>query len=418
MKISKSLFLAFAGLGLFACSNEDVTEGGVQFEGNGAVTIKLMNPGTASRSVTDPTGGDNLTEVPVTGDITVCLYEKSDLTKPSQTMVFKDSEINKETEMTFWNVTEPGKITVSVNGGVADYENVAITDLQSAPGKIPAYGETVKFTLTEDMKSPNLANDHEADGGNKLEQGANDGDESKLYQIYTAKVKMAIPVARLEVSGITHKTHADTPDDVCAYKTLTIKGVYMDNLFVKGGKYAEDYTSSVDVDGFYNSNFGFGSELQNYCWDADKNLGTGITAILKDAITKDDNVGDNFLEKGAKWPKSIGEDGLQAQTFAYNFYPAPGGNSMPIFKIYFDTSVSSDPQKPLPAPRYAMITKYKVGNSELSSFEPGVIYRIVKAELSDKNIIGDEGGNTLYGVEVTVKEATWSIFDIDAEWAE
>ena len=25
MKISKSLFLAFAGLGLFACSNEDVT---------------------------------------------------------------------------------------------------------------------------------------------------------------------------------------------------------------------------------------------------------------------------------------------------------------------------------------------------------------------------------------------------------
>ena len=28
MKLSKSLFLAFAGLGLFACSNEDVVENG------------------------------------------------------------------------------------------------------------------------------------------------------------------------------------------------------------------------------------------------------------------------------------------------------------------------------------------------------------------------------------------------------
>lgn len=38
MKLSKSLFLAFAGLGLFACSNEDVTDN--QFpEGLGAVTV-------------------------------------------------------------------------------------------------------------------------------------------------------------------------------------------------------------------------------------------------------------------------------------------------------------------------------------------------------------------------------------------
>ena len=40
MKISKSLFLAFAGLGLFACSNEDVTEnGGIQGGATGMVQI-------------------------------------------------------------------------------------------------------------------------------------------------------------------------------------------------------------------------------------------------------------------------------------------------------------------------------------------------------------------------------------------
>lgn len=41
MKISKSLFLAFAGLGLFACSNEDVTtENGIP-SGKGAVTSTI-----------------------------------------------------------------------------------------------------------------------------------------------------------------------------------------------------------------------------------------------------------------------------------------------------------------------------------------------------------------------------------------
>lgn len=40
MKISKSLFLAFAGLGLFACSNEDVTENG-GIEGVKNVVVKI-----------------------------------------------------------------------------------------------------------------------------------------------------------------------------------------------------------------------------------------------------------------------------------------------------------------------------------------------------------------------------------------
>lgn len=47
MKISKSLFLAFAGLGLFACSNEDVTEnGGIEGVKNVSVTLNLPKAGT------------------------------------------------------------------------------------------------------------------------------------------------------------------------------------------------------------------------------------------------------------------------------------------------------------------------------------------------------------------------------------
>lgn len=43
MKLTKSLFLAFAGLGLFACSNEEITDnGGVQ--GEATVSVRIDEP--------------------------------------------------------------------------------------------------------------------------------------------------------------------------------------------------------------------------------------------------------------------------------------------------------------------------------------------------------------------------------------
>lgn len=54
MKLTKSLFLAFAGLGLFACSNEEVNQGAI--EGVADVAVKIDIPGlTASRAAVDYT---------------------------------------------------------------------------------------------------------------------------------------------------------------------------------------------------------------------------------------------------------------------------------------------------------------------------------------------------------------------------
>lgn len=53
MKISKSLFLAFAGLGLFACSNEDVTTG-VDNSGDNSIVIKLDGLSAEGRSIGAP----------------------------------------------------------------------------------------------------------------------------------------------------------------------------------------------------------------------------------------------------------------------------------------------------------------------------------------------------------------------------
>lgn len=417
MKLNKFFMLGMVGLAFAACSNE---EDAVSFpDGGGAVTVKLVNPSVLTKTVTDPTEGNG--NVTITGDITISLYDNQ-TDNVSQTMTLHSTSITNATELTFWNVTSPKKITVSINGGTNSYTGISIEGLQDDPANIPAYGQTEHFTLTETMDSPNPDNAYNADQKKGTESGAKSGDENKKYQIYTAKVTMAIPVARLEVSGIKHKGHPQTASgDDCEYAKLTIKGVYMDNLYTLGGDYSENYDAGITD--FYNSVFGNGTSTskQDYCWEADKGLGTGSTAILKDEITAGESEGENFLAPGSEWPKQVATSAedptMKDQAFAYNFYPAVG-EDMPKFKIYFDTSVSSDPANPKPAPRFAMITKYKKENGEdLTAFEPGKIYRITNAELVDGNIIGDEGGNTLYGVEVTVKQAEWSVVKITADWA-
>lgn len=257
MKMNKFFMLGLAGLAFAACSNEEEVVNDFP-NGGGAVSIRLVNPSVSTKGLAEPSSNT----VPITGTITIDLYDDQ-TTSVSQTMSFDASEIDASTVLTFWNVTAPRKITVSINNGTADYANVDITTLQDKLANIPAYGETTKFTLTDEMKSPNLSNEHDAatGTGNKHEQGANAGDDKKQYQIYTAKVTMAIPVARLEVSGIHHKSHpqqADPGTDECEYETLTIKGVYMDNLYTKGGAYQENNTS-IGTDGFYDSKFANGN---------------------------------------------------------------------------------------------------------------------------------------------------------------
>lgn len=385
MKFSKSLLWAFAGLGLFACSNEEVVENNQLPEGVGAVTINIVSP-SMSRAIVD---GTTATSVPVTGNVTISL----EATTGSGSIDLSTEELAEQSSVTFWNVKEPKKITVSMNGGKASYVGEAPTIFTSAPAGVPAYGEVGQnaITLSSTTSSPGK------EGGADYETGANSGDENKTYQLYTASVTLAIPVARLEVSGIQHitDTHAAT---ACAYNTLTIAGVYLDNVYATGA--GVTYAS-----GAFPCATGAPTD---YSYDGTH--GTGTAAILKDAATVTD-----FLTANQTWPETAGK------AYAYYFYGADGAGNLPIFKIYFNQSEAKDATHPLPAPRYAMITSYKQtaenGGAQITKFEPGHIYRITSAKLTDENIIGDEGGNTLYGVEVTVEEAAWTVETIDAEWA-
>lgn len=390
MKMNKFFMLGLAGLAFAACSNEE--EVGNQFpEGTGAVTVKIVSP-AMTKAVEDATDVETIT---VTGDVTIILDAESG----KQTINLKAAELAAipDAKVTFWNVTNPTKVTVSMNGGKNSYAKDEPTDFSGNPASIPAYGETSTITLTADTGKPNLDNDNDGTG-NKSEQGAEDGDEDKTYQLYEASVQLAIPVARLEVSGIQHITgeHTAGTEGNCAYSELDIAGVYLDNVYATGNNvvYANGAFPCVS-----------GIDPTDYSFAGAPDTGTGGRAILKD-----DAVPTDFLTEDGIWPET-------GKAYCYYFFGAKDTENLPKFKIYFDKSTAKDSSKPLPAPRYAMITKYLKDGAEIKEFTPGHIYRITSAKLSDENIIGDEGGNTLYGVEVTVTEAVWTVETITAEWA-
>lgn len=375
MKINRLFVLAMAGLAFAACNKQ---ENSAIIEGTGAVTIRISSP-EMTKSVDDALTSTEA--IKVTGDVTITLTAD----EGDGYITLNPDQLKASPKVTFWNVRNPRKVTVSMNGGKSSYSDVTPDTFAGiAPESIPAYGETIEFSLSEDTSSPTIGNDHES--------GAKEGDQNKVYQLYTATVKLAIPVARLEVSGIKHVHDVDAS---CAYNVLKIAGVYLDNVFAAG----EGVTYS-------NGSFPCASGTPaDYCFDGAK--GTGTEAILKDDATVTD-----FLTPDAVWPE-------EGKAYSYYFYGANGANNLPIFKIYFNESEAVDPSQPLPAPRYAMITEYlDADGATINTFEPGKIYRITKAELKDKNIIGDENGNTTYGVVVTVEEASWTVETIEGNWAE
>lgn len=402
MKVNKFLMLGIAGLAFAACSNEeDFGTSDQVLEGYGAVSIRIAAPAVTKNVVDGATGSEVI--VKPTGNVTI----KLEATEGSNEINLTPAQWEKGQVVTFWNVMEPKKVTVTMNGGQNTYAEIVDEEgttpavaveaaaLQSAPESIPAYGETTDFTLTGETGSP-TGGDHEV--------GAPAG--NTVYQKYKATVTMKIPVARLEVSGIQHifaeaGEEDNHVEEDCAYETLSIAGVYLDNVYANGTG-----VSYVEGTGFTCAT----GTPTNYKFGGTPDTGTGIDAVLKDAITENTN----FLTADMMWPSN-------GQVYAYNFFGADGIDNLPKFKIYFNESVSKDEDHPLPAPRYAMVTKYTRqgadGPEDITKFEPGHIYRITGVKLLDENILGDEGGNTKYGVEVTVVEAKWTVETISADWA-
>lgn len=381
MKLTKSLFLAFAGLGLFACSNEEVAENNQFPEGNGVVSVKIVTPETLTKAMPGEPSAGTTGPVKVVGDITIAL----EAGEGGTTHILTKEEIaSGATTVKFWNVKNPTKVRVYMNNAPTDgdYSEVSILDLQSAPADIAAYGE-VTPTLTSNTESPAADTQTVKNEGNVAE------DAGKKYQMYQANVTMEIPVARLEVSGIAHKDHQSP--ETCEYETLTIDGIYLDNVKATGADDFNDYKFAGDQ------------------------AGSGSDAILVYPILSTPEGNNNFMDFDKVWPEA-------GKAYAFNFYPGASAAQNPVLKIYFAQATGVDANHVKSSPRYAMITKYVASGTgadgEALTLQAGKVYRIQNAILDDKNIIGDEGGNTYYGVTVEVTEATWSVETIDGVWVE
>lgn len=368
MKLTKNLFWAFAGLGLVACSGEEIVPQGSDMDGNAVVEVTIAAPNDFNRSLVAGTTGANAGKIKVNGTLTIKLETASGATQ-SVDIPLNDQSARGTITHKFWGVKDPTKVTAYINDGDkvnndTEINSLSAPNMQAEPEDIPAYGESTTFKLS-----------------GKTEVNSEDG---KTYEMYDANVVMKIPVARLEVSNIKH---VDKTTGTCKYSALSIDGIYLDKLLATKGS-----TSVTD-----------------YCYPAVYGGEDGQTVIIPAPVLWDQIAAPNdFMDYAAKWPVAEG------QAFAYNFYPSEG--QQPILKIYFKNATSSDPNNIVAQPRYAMVKTYN--GQEDFKFEAGKIYRITSVNLNDDNIIGDEEGNTLYGVNVNVEEAEWTIADISAEWTE
>lgn len=397
MKWNKFFMLGVAGLALCACSNEDEVTNTSLPTGEGAVTVRIVSP-ALTKSVAEGTG--NVETVKVTGKLTITVtHTANDVNNSStisKTIAITDGEPATST-VTFWNVTNPTKVEAVMHSGQASYSEISIgntstPNMQALPASIPVYGsaEGAEIVLT------NNTNNGVANNTGDANAGANsDGeDPGRTFQMYTASVNLEIPVARLEMSGITHVDHTGSS---CEFTDLQITGVYLDNLLLTGGAQSRSNVKYPD----------------------DTDAGSETNSPLYDAI----NPAESFVN-GTTWPH---DDSKTNPVFAYNFYAPDDDDASltsvteeqsaqynPHFKVCFTCKESAGSATTMK--RYAMIKKYEDSEGNALVMRRGHIYKITGGTISDDNIVPGEDGEDLYAITVTVTEATWEVETATGTW--
>ncbi|WP_303916651.1 hypothetical protein [Bacteroides mediterraneensis] len=402
MKLSKGLFLAFAGLGLFACSNEDVTENGAPIDGDAMVTVKINLPrvleqGRSGNGVT-PTGETTATTggtTPLTvNSITVTLHaaageklvQSYTASGGSNDFTFSNSNGSnsngKTGTITFTGVRNPQSIEVSVNGGTATA--LTLAQINAAALAAPLH-KVVNVGATDD--------------GNKFTWNS---EEKK----YIAEVTPEPRYARLEISEISHA--APAAGESCIFSAATIAGVFLDNLITTEGE-----NVSVNVSG-------------------DKTIWNNIGQPTYASPTWS-TIGSDFLASGAKWPATPGT------CYAYSLF----GDQLPKLVFVIDGNGLAFTNSTVPMPDYtsgsdiyATVSNYKINkptdwdtrkneymskygvneSGYFTSFKDGCIYKISDIAIPDKAWGTTPAGGSDVTVEAIVKVLAWNVVEGTVEW--
>lgn len=380
MKFSKSLLWAFAGLGLFACSNEEVVTEGGNMEGNSTVTVKINLPKllTESRSgsgilagteTAGTTGDQTPVEIGAEG-VKVTLYAASGSSEQTVTMSQDDIRTGS---VTFANVRTPQRVAVSVNGGTDDA--LTIDAINTAKLAAPLYAESAAFNLDDET-------------GN-----------------YTITVTPEPRYARLELSGISHDTNHGT--STCIFKTANLAGMFLDNVWVTEESNAGMVNVAADA--------GIWEEI-------------GTTAYASPTWS---TLGGDFLA-GTTWPAAgncyayslFGETQLPSVVFVLDGTGlefndgvqmagyTPGANLYARVSNFVINKPTDWEQK-----KEEYKTKYGVDdNGVFTSFKDGNIYQISDIAIPDKAWGTTPGGGTDVSVIATVNVLPWTIVEGTVAW--
>lgn len=378
---TRNLLWALAGLGLFACSNEEVVTEGGNMDGNSTVTVKINLPklltesrsggGIAAGKETEGTTGEQTpVEIGAEG-VKVTLYAASGSSEQTVTMSQDDIRTGS---VTFANVRTPQRVAVSVNGGTDDA--LTIDAINTAKLAAPLYAESAAFTLDDET-------------GN-----------------YTITVTPEPRYARLELSGISHDTNHGTGNS-CIFKAATLAGMFLDNVWVTEESNAGMVSVATDAG----------------IWDK---ISTAAYASPTWST-----LGGNFLA-ATTWPAA-------GNCYAYSLF---GDSQLPsvVFVLdgtglEFNDGVQMAGYTP-GADLYARVSKFKINkptdweqkkeeyktkygvddNGVFTSFKAGNIYQISGIAIPDKAWGTTPGGGTDVSVIATVNVLPWTIVEGTVEW--
>ncbi len=395
MKLTKSLFLAFAGLGLFACSNEDVTTG-VDNSGNNSIVIKLDGL-TASRSVGNPVNDDDGNNKVATtlNDVAIVLSDGSTIYGVN---TLKSTDGGDWTQLT---TSTTGYIIHEVSSHVREVhvignyaENSTLKDwVEGTPTSSNVStmkALVVQANTQQDFTKVTLFGEDVAlatvSGGDAQEAPTHEN--GTTHTMLQAEVNLKHLVSRIEIGNI------QCEDLGTMYKQLTLKYIgllnYYNQIHLDGTTPAvtmtlENVLEPTDANqspekGFYSWSNSATDALYAWAWDKIE-AGTVI---------------DN---KSTQWNPTLDEG---TGKFVYQFIPDKARDKNFNVKLYLDAVENTGSA----VSAFHTVTAKFEGGSAISE-DPGKIYK-VDFKFGEENI-GPWNPSEVICVKVTVSVEDWTI---------